>query len=839
MKTSSHGRVYAIGNAHIDPVWIWDWREGMREVETTFRAAVEKLDREPDLLFTASSAAYYAWIEAIDPQLFERIRRHVEAGRWLVVGGEWVEPDCNLPSGESVCRHLLYSQQYLARAFGRPAEIAYNVDSFGHAGSLPQLFRKAGLRGYVMMRPQPHEKEIPGQAFRWRGVDGTEIPTYRIPFGYETGFARGDRCNPEAEREQILSRGRSLLEDAQRDGLPRMLFFGVGDHGGGPTQAAVEAVRALAAESEGRVAFGHPQAYFDALAEQGGSDVPLVEGDLHKHAPGCYSVVSEIKADNAHAERELVMAEKLASLCRMTTGRDLQVTERLRQAWQHVLFAQFHDSLGGTCTQEATGEIRRFYALARATADEVTAAATQVLASQVDTWRPGTEHAERYCSLNPFSAHYPVPVVVWNPLAWPVRVPVTIPHATGGIRDDEGNPVLAQSVASREATRYPVHTLAVVDLPAFGQRLFWLEPPNRPGASDIRPTSVGEVRVRDAAVLENQTTQVRIDPETGAVIGLRAFGREWIAGEGLRPVVLTDWSDTWSHGIDAYQGPEEPWTCIGVRVTERGPVRATVRLTLTWGRSILYEDVSLYADFPYVDVHLYMDWHERHRVCKFVVPTTLRMSALWVGLPYGATQRSADGGEDVMQRWVDLSDASGGLTALSDSTYGYDCKDGRIRLTLLRSPRFADHGTDWAGEDSLDDPVTDQGVHVVALRFVPHPGTWQEADVGRLAEEHGLTFPVATETWHRGPLGHQLSALAVAPHPVDVPVVKRSEDGTGWILRVCERGGSNVHATVRLPFLDRTWQGELHGFEVKTLFLPDDATQPVREVRIDELGRLG
>src|ERR1700728_2512216 len=135
LRSPAAPRVVAIPNAHIDPVWIWDWREGMREVVATFTAAADRLDTCDDLVFTASSAAYYAWVESIDAVLFERIKEHVRAGRWLVVGGEWVEPDCNLPSGESVCRQLLYSQRYLRKTFGHIASIGYNIDSFGHAAS--------------------------------------------------------------------------------------------------------------------------------------------------------------------------------------------------------------------------------------------------------------------------------------------------------------------------------------------------------------------------------------------------------------------------------------------------------------------------------------------------------------------------------------------------------------------------------------------------------------------------------------------------------------------------------------------------------------------------------
>ena len=356
VQTEASASVFAIGNAHIDPVWIWDWREGMREVVATFAAAADRLDNCDDLFFTASSAAYYAWVEQMDPLLFERVKAHVRAGRWNVVGGEWVEPDCNLPSGEAVCRQLLYSQRYFQKAFGAPASIGYNVDSFGHAASLPQLLVKAGLHGYVMMRPQQHERDIPVSLFNWRGIDGTEIPTYRIPIAYTTG-QQADRTEAEVVRE----RATSLVERAEAEKRPLMFFFGVGDHGGGPTRAAIEALRGLEAGDAGSIKFATPSQYFDVALSAGSMPLETVEGDLHMHAVGCYSVVAWMKNLNAQAERALVEAERLAALAELATGQRLKVNEDLASAWARVLFNQFHDSLGGTCTAEVHDQLREFY----------------------------------------------------------------------------------------------------------------------------------------------------------------------------------------------------------------------------------------------------------------------------------------------------------------------------------------------------------------------------------------------------------------------------------------------------------------------------------------------
>jgi alpha-mannosidase len=836
--------VFAVGNAHIDPVWIWDWREGMREVVATFTAAADRLDNTDDLFFTASSAAYYAWVELMDPILFERVKKHVSTGRWCVVGGEWVEPDCNLPSGEAVCRQLLYSQRYFKKTFGIPATVGYNVDSFGHAGSLPQLLKKAGLRGYVMMRPQQHERNIPVSLFNWRGIDGTELPTYRIPIAYTTG-----QSADHTEAEVVRERATSLLERAGSEKRPLMFFFGVGDHGGGPTRAAIEELRELEATDPGALVFSTPAQYFDVALGVGSMPLETVEGDLHMHAVGCYSVVGWMKAFNTQTERALVEAEQMASLAELATGRTMNVNEELSSAWARVLFNQFHDSLGGTCTAEVHDQLREFYGYALTIADDVATRATQITSTKIDTWVEEAARADRFRSLKPYVEHYPVPVVVFNPLSWDVHVPVLLPHQASAVTDDTDHAVPVQPVPSGEGTRYATRPLAIVTLPARGYRLFWAHDGD-PGAAagpDLdggpaldggpgAPQSAPSALAASSTRLSNGLLEVGIDEATGAVTGLiDAAGRRWLQAEGLRPVVLDDPSDTWSHGVIRYEGQEGPCEFVGVNPVENGPVRSTVRLTYRWQNSLIYEDLYLLAGDRALGIRLLIDWHEKHQLLKFVVPVAGAGPQAWVSLPYGAIVRPSDGREEVMHRWVDVEAPNGGLACISDVTYGYDLADGRLRLTILRSPRWADHGAPWPHDRGIESSYTDQGVHRVSLALVPHDGNWAAAGVTRRAEEHCTNFRTVTETWHRGTLGRAYAATVVEPENITLPVLKRAEDGTGWVARIVEVAGQAADARIRIEGLGRGWEGRVGPFEVKTLLFPDAATSETVETDIPEL----
>jgi alpha-mannosidase len=826
-----------VGNAHIDPMWIWDWREGMHEVLQTFRSAVNRLDEEPALVFTASSASHYQWVERTSPELFRRIKKLVSEGRWVVTGGQWVEPDCNLPSGESVCRQFLYGQRYLAEHLGTTATVGYNIDSFGHAGTLPQLLMASGIGAYVMMRPGRHEKQIDSPTFLWEGVDGTALPTYRIPFEYAIEGSH--------EAEVIRKRTAKLLELSQEFGYPLMLFFGVGDHGGGPTRLAVRTISDLSTRSDGSVSFSSPVAYFEALRdsmERGEAHLPSVTGELQWHAVGCYSARASLKRGNARAEDALVTAEKMAELSRVLTGRNLDVQEQLAEAWRGVLFAQFHDALGGTTTDPATTAVEQLLTAAESRAEQVATLATHSIVEQIDTWVAGAEAAE---GLETSMRGLPVPMVVFNPLSWPVTGTVTIPHPMAVATSPDGERHAIQHIPSGEVTYRPTRSLMQLPVPALGYRRFWLHAVDPdPGAqTGTEPPVAATADPSGGVALTNGLLRVVVDPRSGALTSLVVpsedeDAEEWelIADGGVRPVVIEDASDTWSHGTARYEGDERSGTLVGsVSVVEDGPVRCTTRTTWSFDRSSVVQEVSLYQGCPFVELRITVDWHESSTIMKVVVPTTLVKPISAAGAPYGFVERPCSGHEEPMVHWIDISDGRRGLACTSDSAGGYDAPGGRLRLTALRSPKVSDHGWGWGTDDQFAYPVTDQGIHQLRFRLTPHPGTWADATVTRMAEEHRAELPAVIDTWHRGDLGAEASAIEVEGDSVIVPVVKRAEAGSGTVLRVWEVSGRRSRAEVTVPTSGRSWVGELTPHQVRTLFLSDNPERAVREVDVPEL----
>ncbi len=269
--------VYMIGNAHIDPVWLWRWGEGLAEVLATCRSALDRMNEYPEFVFTRADAATYKWIEDSCPDMFEEIRRRVREGRWSIVGGWWEQPDCNIPSGESFVRHALYGKRYLMEKFGVDVTVGYNVDSFGHNAGLPQILSKSGIAYYVFMRPDAREKELPEPVFWWEGPDGSRVLALRLQSPYCTGGA------------ELTQHFHASAANRAHGTTAAACFYGVGNHGGGPTIANIECIRRIQREPEAPTAvFGTVQQMFEHILKER-TDFPVVKGDLQHHAVGCYS----------------------------------------------------------------------------------------------------------------------------------------------------------------------------------------------------------------------------------------------------------------------------------------------------------------------------------------------------------------------------------------------------------------------------------------------------------------------------------------------------------------------------------------------------------------------
>lgn len=805
--------LHLVGNAHIDPVWLWRWPEGLQEIRATFQSAVDRMEEYEDFVFTCDSVMYLEWVERHDPELFATIRKRVAEGRFRIVGGWWVEPDCNIPAGESFVRQALYAQRYLIEKFGAPATLGCNLDPFGHHAMLPQLLRKAGMDGYLFLRPGPHEQALPGQFFHWEAPDGSRVLAYRLPHEY---------CSPGQDIGHHLDKSLAIMPPDEDE---LMVFYGVGNHGGGPTKANLDSIRRLD-ELGGlpRLVLSHPEAYYQRI--RGREDIPVHRGELQHHGPGCYAAHSGVKAWNRRAENELQRAEKWAAVASVVAGLD-DPRDRLTEAWKLVLFNQFHDILAGTSIRSAYEDARDDYGRARSLAAEVLNESVQGIARRIDI--PLREDSQ--------------PLVVFNPHPWELVTDVEAEYqraAATRLTDETGADVPVQTTRSESVMNGDRGRIVFrATVPPLGHRVYHLLPAAATASGD---GTEGPVRAT-STTLENEHLRLVVDPQTGWLSSLRDkdSGVELLPeNPGPHAVVIDDPSDTWGHRVRAYDRAVGAFRGTRARLVEHGPVRAVLRIESRYERSRLVEELVLSAGSRRVEVRTVVDWHEQLRTLKLRYPTALGDVTATHEIPYGHLERTPDGTEEPAQSWVDVTGtlpggARAGLVVANDSKYGHDVTGGEIGVTAVRSPVYAWHEPRQLDPDGVYDYL-DQGRQEFRLLLIPHGGDWRRADPVRRAAELNQPAVTLLETFHAGPLAQRAAHVDDGAGSVLVTVVKGDEDGTGdLVVRAVESAGRAAHARIALPMLgERVIEADFSPAEIKTFRVPRDPRRPVTETDLLE-----
>ena len=795
-------KVHLIGNAHLDPVWLWRWQEGCSEVLATFRSALDRMKEFNDYIFTCAGAAYYRWIEEIDPDMFEEIRTRVQEGRWVITGGWWIQPDCNAPSAESFARHALYSQRYYLEKFGRKAEIGYNVDSFGHSAMLPQLLRLSGLRGYVFMRPAPHhEMKFPFEqtSFLWESPDGTRIPTFRISHTYTTP-------NPE----QTLKYAALALERTQTHSLPDMCFYGVGNHGGGPTIEILKCLQALISENPDCFEFSSPNRFFDELST---ASLPILRDELQHHASGCYTTVMEIKELNRKAEQRLAAAEKLASLAAWL-GFPVD-TSALSEAWKTVLFNQFHDVMGGCSIREAMDDAVTDLRHALHVAQQITNRALQTLAWNINTSRGVSPIRNKQEFRLWMREELGTPLTVFNPHSWTVKTLVrtgfdgALARFHPMIENSDGTNVPCQRVrgAVTNGRNERWDSVFTAEIPPMGWKTFWIKrSPTAPALPSEKMLSWSDTH------LENDFLRAEFDPHSGALISLFDKTRSLeLLKCPTRELVLDDSAaDTWAHNIFAFRDVTGEFGNAEVKLMEAGSVYARLKITSRFENSTIRKYVTLCRDLPHLLISYQVTWNEPYRILKLAFPTPFDECEV-SGIAGGALRRTASGNEEPMQHWVRM----GALGIVTDTRAAYDALQGEIRLTALRSPSFADH---YGARDEYCEPMA-QGEHHFELALT---ACGDSLTLSRLAAEMVCPPERILGTYHEGRLAENACGMDVQGS-VLVDAVKPAEDGNGWIVRLREALGTPCDARIQLTALNRTIETALAPWQINTLRVtPED-----------------
>jgi len=814
----SDTKIHLIGNAHIDPVWFWRWQEGYAEIKASFRSALDRMEEYPDFIFTCSCASYYKWVEENCPEMFEEIVARVKEGRWEVVGGTWIEPDCNIPSGESFARHFLYSQNYFLEKFGVRATTAYNIDSFGHNASLPKLFAGSGLENYVMMRPGDLENpDVPGFIYQWESDDGSRVLTYRIPNSYNTN--RGDTSCPFEENPDVIKL-RDSIKRADEAGLSLMHFYGVGNHGGGPTIRTIETynkVRSM--EGEERIFMSSADSYFK---EMQGKELPVWKNELQHHASLCYSAHSEVKQNNRKAENRLIAAETLAVMAQKLCDLELSF-ESMDKAWQHVLFNQFHDIICGCSAREAYEDAREMHGSALTAAAETINAAAQKISWAIDTSGGGRKTRSKESDWSVWELdNMGTPIVVFNPLSWRRKIPVQLGRPLTSVTDEKDSPVPVQLVRASRTNRLSgdredkSDSMFVADVPAMGWRVYWVYL-----NAEKKPEQKCSLLVSESSI-ENENIKLEIEPHTGYVTSLynKKLKQEFIFERACVPLVIdVHHSDTWGHMLFSFRDVVGRFIDAEVQVLESGPLRAKLRVTSFFGKSTLRQDFTLYEGASEVEVDVKLDWQEKFKLLKLSFPVNVSNPKVNYDVPFGHLERPANGTEESGQMWFDVSGDSEsnkcGLAILNDGKYSFDVLENDMRMTVANSSLYADH---YAGDfrDGLAEHL-DQGVQEFRYALLPHAGDWREASVHRAAMSLNTEEIHVNETYHEGPLPQCYQGIELSDENVIVSALKPAMNGNGQILRLFEALGRDSKAEVKLPLLEQNISLDLSANSIRTL----------------------
>ena len=794
-------KYYLVGNAHLDPVWQWRWQEGSAEAKATIRSALDRMKEFPDFRFVCSSASVYKWIEEFAPEMFEEVKQRVAEGRFTVVGGWHVQPDCNLPSGEAFARQSLYSQRWFKEKLGVTAKVGYNVDSFGHNLMLPQILKKSGMHSYIFMRPGPHEKAMDSDVFEWVSPDGSSVTTYKILDPY---------CSNFKTPEDLENRLAFLDENTKTDLDVLPLFYGVGNHGGGPTIQNLKLLEEYkAAHPEKELVYSDLTDFFNEVRASG-YDIPKHYDDLQHHAAGCYSTVYRIKNGIRRAESELIGAEKFSMLSSALLGRTHK-TKRFEDAWENVCFCHFHDSMDGCSIREVYDDADLMLGMAREYAQREENNALQSL-----SWAVGTPDREKG-----------LPVVVFNPNGFDVTELVQINRQYPVVTDSEGNRVPSQYVhASSYECYWKKDTLFEAKIPALGYATYYLkecEAEAIESAVKATPwTGNRTANERGGTVLENEFWAIRFEEYSGYITSWvdKRTGREVISGRAAVPTVIDEYyHDTWSHGKNFFTDVMARFSDAKVTVVENGPVRACVKVESRYNDSTLTQYFSLAAGDEKLTVRARADWHEKYKMLKMAYPMAVENPKAYYEIPFGVIERPADGEEEPGLGWTAVKGDNAAWAVLNNNTYSSSVQGNTLMQTLLRSCIYGDHG----GPRTEESEFTDQGQMDFTYVLMPVGDTWH--DVTKAAAQLNKPVTAIIETWHEGKLSENFGGISIDCENVMLSAVKRSEDGRGTVVRLYEIDGREADVTVFGAVLPVEIKDKITPWSVETYYLEDGAAE--------------
>ncbi|MDF2924182.1 MAG: hypothetical protein K0R57_3096 [Paenibacillaceae bacterium] len=767
--------MHMVGQSHIDLAWLWPLKETVRKSSRTFSTVCTLMEQYPEYRYSQSQPQLYAYVKEHYPELYMKIKERIAEGRWELVGGMWVEPDLNIPSGESLVRQLLYGRRFYQEEFGRNSRVEWLPDTFGYCASLPQLLKKSGVDYFMTSKMNWNDTNpFPYDLFYWTGIDGTSILSF-LNHGLNENTLSADI-------------GEHWDSFRQKTAHPeQMLLYGFGDGGGGVTREMLEYVeRSENLPGLPSCRFSTAHEFFDGVA-QASPKLPRWTGDMYLELHrGTYTTHGRNKRFNRKAEVLYREAEVwnalsvLAGAAELKEAAELQ-RETLAKGWKLLLLNQFHDIIPGTSISEVYSKSEQHYNEVFACGDEALQTGLSRLVRHISTEGHGQ------------------PVVLFNSLSWErgdlaeIRGGRELEEMT--VYDEAGAELESDLVSSDNGQSYVLH-VKTGGVPAMGYKTVWLRPKSQDGAAPDHGSTQAE---RLTGSWETVRWRLLFD-EAGRITSWvdKENGRELVEpGQAANHLQLfhdrpTVW-DAWDIDPQFDSQPAEEAELVASEVAYSGKTLDILRMKWRLGKSVVEQDILLHHHSARVDFRTRVDWQETHKLLKAAFPVRILASKATYEIPFGSIERPTHTNTSWEQaqfevcghRWADLSEGGYGISLLNDCKYGYDIKGNVMRLSLLRSPRWPDASCD-------------RGVHEFVYSIYPHQGDWRTAGVVR--EGYELNHPVVAVpvSAHNSGLPSTGSFLSLSVNCTVLDSLKVAEDGQGVILRLYESSGGREAGVIHL-----------------------------------------
>ncbi|TCL63806.1 alpha-mannosidase [Hydrogenispora ethanolica] len=805
-----------IGHTHIDIAWLWTIEQTREKVARSFSTVLRLMEEYPEYNFMSSQPQLYQYLKEDYPELYAQVKERIREGRWEADGAMWLEADCNLTSGESLVRQILFGTRFFEREFGVKNKVLWLPDVFGYSAALPQILKKSGIDYFVTTKISWNQfNKLPYDTFMWRGLDGTEILSYFIctiypgethhPFGASyNGLITPRIVNGTWERYQQKEINNDI-----------MIAYGYGDGGGGPTAEMLENARRLSKGLPGcpRVKLGKVGDYLEKLSRtvSGENGLPKWVGELYlEFHRGTYTSMSWNKRYNRKCEFLYQDAEFLAALA-MLLGENYPQTE-INQGWETILLNQFHDIIPGSCIKEVYDHSRQQYEQLLQAGRQIAGKAMAAVAARIDLPEPA--------------------VVVYNTLSFRRNdlVTMALPESLSlpSLLNQDGSPLPVQIVEEDGCKKALFYA---PEVPAKGYQAFTIGAQSAavPTALAISPEK-----------LENRFFSISIDSKGTISSFYDKRNRREVLQSGERGNKLQAFEDkpmNWDNwDIDIYY-QEQEWEIDqveAVEVLETGPVRGGVLIKKRFQDSVIIQKIYIYQDIPRVDFDTLIDWKEDQILLKAAFPVDVHADKATYDIQFGNVERPTHWNtswdwarfEVCAHKWADLSENGFGVSLLNDCKYGYDIKDGNMRLTLLKSGNYPN-------------PEADREEHRFLYSLYPHAGDWREGKTVPMAYSLNVPLYAKLEGSHPASLPQRFSFLELDRENVVLETVKKAEDGNELIIRAfeCHNQRSRVRLTgygalleawecdllekplQQLEFCDGALEFEIKPYEIKTLKL--------------------